>query len=269
MKHFLFFLISLVSITCFSQKKKISLEEIWSFEFYQEGMEALQSLKDGSSYIVQESDWSKPETRVEIYSYKTGEKTGTLINSAHIKGLPYFQDFKLSTDETKAILGIEVESIFRNSTKGLYFIYDIATKKLLKIEDEKIQEPYFSPDNSKVAYVKDNNLYYLDLTTYTTHQITTDGQKNKIINGITDWVYEEEFSFVKAFEWSSDGSYIAYLKFDETEVPEFSMDIYGTYGTSLYPAQQVFKYPKAGEKNSKVELFIFDLKSKKKFNNKS
>jgi dipeptidyl-peptidase-4 len=246
----------------FAQNKTISLEQIWSFEFYQQGMTSLQSLKNGESYIVQENVRSKPETRVDIYSYETGEKTGELINSSDIDQLPYFQNFSLSADETKAILGVNVQSIFRRSKKGKYFVYDIESKSLKGIDEEQIQEPYFSPDNTKVAFVKDNNLFYRDLESVSTVQVTTDGEKNKIINGVTDWVYEEEFSIVRAFEWSPDGKYLAYIKFDESEVPEFSMDVYGTYGNDLYPDQQVFKYPKAGEADSKVSLHIYDLGKK-------
>ncbi|HZH69173.1 MAG TPA: DPP IV N-terminal domain-containing protein, partial [Flavobacteriaceae bacterium] len=107
-----------------------------------------------------------------------------------------------------------------------------------------------------MAYGFENNLYIKDLNTGETRQITTDGKKNHIINGITDWVYEEEFAFVRAFDWNASGDKIAYIKFDETDVPEFSMDI---YGIQLYQTQQVFKYPKAGEKNAEVSLHIFDL----------
>ncbi len=125
-----------------------------------------------------------------------------------------------------------------------------------------VQEPQFSPDETKVAYVYENNIYVKDLASGTTTQLTQDGKKNEIINGITDWVYEEEFAFVRAFDWSADASKIAYLKFDETRVPEFSMDIYGSYNNQLYPSQQVFKYPKAGDDNAKVSLHIFDLNLK-------
>ncbi|MDA0327379.1 MAG: alpha/beta fold hydrolase, partial [Bacteroidetes bacterium] len=116
----------------------------------------------------------------------------------------------------------------------------------------------FSPDGSKVAYGFQNNIFIKNLETDTTTQITFDGEKNKIINGITDWVYEEEFAFVRAFEWNSNGQKIAYLKFDEAEVPEFSMDV---YGQGLYQTQQVFKYPKAGEKNAIVSLHVYDFKA--------
>jgi dipeptidyl-peptidase-4 len=201
--------------------------------------------------------------RVDIFNYETGKKTGEILNSGKIEGLNFFQTFRLSADEGMAILGLEIEPIFRRSARGKYFVYDIEKKTLIEISADKIQEPHFSPDNSKIAFVKDNNLYIKYLNTNKTNQVTTDGEKNKIINGITDWVYEEEFAFVKAFEWSKDGNYIAYLKFNESEVPEFSMDVYGTYGNDLYPNQDVFKYPKAGEKNAEVSLHMYDLKTGK------
>jgi dipeptidyl-peptidase-4 len=110
----------------------------------------------------------------------------------------------------------------------------------------------------RTNYAFENNLYVYDFISGATVQITSDGKKNQIINGITDWVYEEEFAFVKAYDWNASGTKIAYIKFDETEVPEFSMDL---YNEGLYPTQSVFKYPKAGEKNALVSLHIFDLKT--------
>jgi len=246
-----------------AQNKSITLEEIWSGEFSQQRLQSLQSLNNGQSYIVQDYDRAQGEMRVDIFDYKTGEKTGELLNSGKIEGLDYFQTFSLSEDEQKVILGVQVESIFRRSVQGRYYVYDLQSKALTEIDTQKIQEPHFSPDNSKVAYVKNNNIYIKNLVDNKTTQVTQDGEKNKIINGLTDWVYEEEFAFVKAFEWSKDGDYIAYLKFDESDVPEFSMDVYGTYGNDLYPKQDVFKYPKAGENNAKVSCHMYNLNSGK------
>jgi dipeptidyl-peptidase-4 len=246
----------------YAQTQDITLEDIWSGEFSQERMQSLQSLKDGKSYIVQDYDRASQDMKVDIYSYKTGEKTGTLISSKAIPGLSIFQTFQLSNDETKVILGTNVESIFRRSTRGIFYVYDLESKELVKIDEEKIQSPTFSPEASKVGYVKNNNIFYKDLETNSIVKVTTDGVKNEIINGVTDWVYEEEFSFVRAFEWNPSGTKLAYLKFDEKNVPEFSMDLYGNYGQSLYPKQEVFKYPKAGEENAKVSLHLFDLNSK-------
>jgi dipeptidyl-peptidase-4 len=135
-------------------------------------------------------------------------------------------------------------------------VYDTEDKSLVKISEDKIQEPTFSPDGTKVAYGFQNNLYVKDLRNGSVKQITTDGMKNLVINGITDWVYEEEFSFVRAFDWNKASDKIAFIRFDETNVPEFSMDV---YGKELYQTQHVFKYPKAGEANSLVSLHIYDL----------
>jgi len=244
-----------------AQQKQITLEEIWSGKFSQQELQSLQSLNDGESYIVQDFNRSTGEMTVDIFSYKTGEKIGELLNSSKIEGLDYFQTFNLSDNEKKVILGKDIERIFRRSVKGKYYVYDIEKKILVEISTDKIQEPHFSPDNTKITFVNDNNLFIRDINENSTTQVTSDGNKNEIINGVTDWVYEEEFAFVKAFEWSKDGNYLAYLKFNESKVPEFSMDVYGTYGNDLYPNQDVFKYPKAGEKNAEVSLYIYNLKT--------
>ena len=257
--YFLFVFLTYSSTLLYAQNKEITLEEIWGGEFRQERMQSLQSLKDGKSYIVQDHDGASQDMKVDIYSYKTGEKTGTLVSSKSIPGLDMFQTFQLSTDETQLILGTEVESIFRRSSQGIYYVYDLSSKSLSKIDEDKIQSPTFSPKGGKVAYVKNNNIYSYFISTGETTQITSDGKKNEVINGVTDWVYEEEFAFVRAFEWGPNGNQMAFLRFDESEVPEFSMDLYGTYGQSLYPSQDVFKYPKAGEDNAKVSLHLFDF----------
>ena len=152
----------------------------------------------------------------------------------------------------------EVDFIFRRSTVGVYYVYDIASKGLVKISDHKIREPSISPNGSQATYVYENNIYLVNIAEKTTKKLTADGERNKIINGVTDWVYEEEFSFVKAYEWSPNGSKIAFLRCDETQVSEFSMDV---YGTDLYPRPYVFKYPKAGEPNSIVTLHLLDVQS--------
>ena len=143
-------------------------------------------------------------------------------------------------------------------------MYTISTKELIKLF-EQVQEPTLSPDGLKIAFAKANNLFVYDIASKQTTQITLDGKKNAIINGITDWVYEEEFAFVKAFDWSLDSKKIAFIRFDESEVPEFTMNI---YKKELYPSVETFKYPKAGEKNATVSLHIYDvnLKTKKDIN---
>lgn len=255
---FAFFLAfsSLVS----AQKKEITLEEIWDGTFRQERLESLQSLNNGKEYVVLNFDRKSRTSSIDVYSYKTGEKTRTLLNSSNLKEIQVFSGFEFNEDETKLILGTEVEPIFRRSTRGIFYVYDLQSEELHKISEEKIQEPTLSPDGKKVAYVQNNNIYIKNLSSQEVIQVTHDGERNRIINGITDWVYEEEFSLVQAYQWNETGEKIAFLKFDETEVPEFSMDV---YGQELYPSKTTFKYPKAGEKNSVVSLHMYDVSTNK------
>ncbi|MFD1614683.1 S9 family peptidase [Gelatiniphilus marinus] len=243
-----------------AQNKQVTLEEIWDGTFKIERLDALHSMKNGQQYSVLNLDRYTRSTTIDIYDYKTLKKIKTLVNASDINELNYFTDYTFSKDESKIILATNEESIYRRSTLGNYYVFDIDDKSITLISENKIQEPSFSPDGSKVAYGFENNLYIKDLITETTTQITFDGEKNKIINGITDWVYEEEFAFVRAFEWNANSNKIAFIRFDETDVPEFSMDV---YGTGLYQTQQVFKYPKAGEKNAVVSLHIYDLDNNK------
>ena len=253
----LFVLAALTST--FAQDKKISVTEIYNGTFRTQGLDALRSMKNGKQYTVLNFDRAKRTSTIDKYDYATQQKVETIISSVDIPQIENFSSYEFSGDETKILLATEIESIFRHSTLGIFYIYDIASKRVTKIADTKIQEPTLSPDGKHVAYVTKNNLYLFDIASKNVQQITTDGVKNKIINGVTDWVYEEEFAFVRAFAWNSDATKIAFLRFDETNVPEFSMDV---YGTGLYQAQEVFKYPKAGEDNAMVSLHIFDVTSK-------
>jgi dipeptidyl-peptidase-4 len=252
-----FLLLFLTAITALTaQQKNISLEEIWGGAFRTQGLDALHSMNNGKEYAVLNYDRQNKASTVDVYDYKSGEKVRTLLNSADLKGINYVISYEFSKDESKILFTTELQQIYRRSSLGTYYVYDIASKDFSLVSTNKIQEPTFSNDGSKVAYGYQNNLYVKDLKTGETKQITADGKKNSIINGIADWVYEEEFAFVRAFEWSKDGDRLAYIKFDETEVPQFNMDL---YGNELYPSADTFKYPKAGEANSKVSLHIYDL----------
>jgi dipeptidyl-peptidase-4 len=255
------FILGLILIgtnSIFAQEKQITLEEIWGGTFSQERLESLESLNNGTEYIVLNQDRKNATSSIDVYDYKSGEKKVSILNSSDLKEISKFEGYELSANETKVLLGTQMDQIYRHSSKGIFYVYDIASKSLQKLSENKIQEPTFSPDASMVAYVFDNNLYIKTLATDEETQITTDGKKNEIINGVTDWVYEEEFAFVRAFDWNKTGTKIAYLRFDETKVPEFSMII---SGEDLYPETSTFKYPKAGEANSVVALKIYDLKS--------
>ena len=249
----------LITSLVFCQEKQITLQEIWSGQFRTEGMQALHSMNNGNQYSVLNFDRKTRTSTIDIYDYKTLEKVRTLLSSSDIEGIQGFFDYSFSQDESKIILTTKSQPVFRRSTLGEFYIYEIASKIVTKVSDDLVQEPTLSPDGTKIAYGFENNLFVKDLKSGNVSQITTDGEKNKIINGITDWVYEEEFSFVRAFDWNADSNQIAFIRFDESEVPEFSMDV---YGSDLYQTQHVFKYPKAGEANSKVSLHLYNLNSK-------
>ena len=253
--HILFLLF--VTIT-FAQKREIALEEIWNGTFRTERMNSLNSM-NGNYYTLQNFNKQTQSTSVDKYNYATLEKVETIVDSKDLEKLKYFESYTFNNNETKLILGVDSEPIYRHSNLGVFYVYDIAKKSLQLIDEDKIQEPTFSPDSKKIAYAKNNNIFIKNLETNELVQITFDGKKNSIINGICDWVYEEEFAFVKAFEWSNDSKNLAFLRFDETEVPTFSMAV---TGKELYPTQLVFKYPKAGEKNAVVTLKIYHLTSK-------
>lgn len=250
----------LFTVFTVSAQQQITLQEIWGGAFRTQGMDEFQSMKNTNQYTVLNYNRSTNTASVDLYDYATLNKVSTLLES---KSFPELSDgidsYIFSPDEKKMLVATGSEQIFRHSFTATYFIYDIAAKTLTRLSANKVQEPAFSSDGSKVSFAFQNNLYIYDLASKQTTQITTDGKKNAVINGITDWVYEEEFAFVKAYDWNAGGDKIAYIRFDESQVPEFSMDM---YAGGLYPSQYVFKYPKAGEKNAIVSLHIYDVKGK-------
>ncbi len=236
----------------------ISIEDLWvNYRFYPNGIDDLRSMQDGQHYTLNE----KGEAIVR-YTYADGKKVGDVFNVNQTGGvITQFMDYHFNADETAVLLTTASEARYRWSSYDENYVYDMRSKKTTKLSDKGMQMyADFAPKGNKVAYVIDNNLYYKDLDNNTEYAITTDGKWNSIINGGSDWVYEEEFTLVRAFAWSPDGSKIAYYRFDETAVPQFDLM---TYKGALYPVNYSFKYPKVGEANSKVEVYIYDLASKK------
>ncbi len=242
-----------ISNTLNTNFKKITLEDIWQKgTFRGKYLGGFQSMKNGDYYVV----INNRGTHLDKYSYKTLHKVATLIDANNLNGISNLYDYNFSDDETKVLIGTQQKQIYRYSQTAVYYVYDLKTKSLSLLTDKRIQEPTFSPDGKKVAYMFANNLYIKNLENNKITQITFDGKKNKIINGISDWVYEEEFGFVRAFQWNKKSDKLAYIKFDESEVPEFTMTV---FGKNLYPKINTFKYPKAGEKNAKVSLHLYNL----------
>ncbi|MDR1005955.1 MAG: S9 family peptidase [Bacteroidales bacterium] len=255
MKRTLTFLFALLTFTTFAQKP-ITLEDIWAKPtFRAEYLQEIRSMLDGEHYCVLEKDG------IDKYEYKTGKKVGSLVEFAAL-GINtkdnYVMEYALSAGEQKILLCVNPEQIYRHSYVADYYVYDFKTKQLKKVNDDKIRLAEFSPTGDKVAFVKDNNLYIKNLADETTIQITEDGKYNSIIYGTTDWVYEEEFAITKGFFWNATGDKLAYYRFDESGVKEYSMTVWG----DLYPQEYKFKYPKAGENNSIVSVFVYDLKNK-------
>ena len=242
----------------FSQKKNITLDDLWkNYSFFPKNYNSLNSMNNGEHYVSLEN--SELGQELNVYKYKDGEKIRTLFKSDEFD-LKRITNYSFSNDEKKLLFETQSEKIYRYSSRSIYYVYNIFTDKLKKISNDKLMFATFSPDGNKIAYVLDNNIYINDINSGRTKQVTFDGQKNQIINGASDWVYEEEFGLVRSFEWSPDGEYIAYYKFDETNVKEFSMDL---FKGGLYPTQEVFKYPKAGEENSVVRIYFYNLKEDK------
>lgn len=260
-------LLTLFLFTCFSviAQQKITIEEIYTGAFRAKGMDELQSMKKTNQYTVLNSDRATKSQQIDLYDFATLKKVATLLDTKnHSQLSDGIDSYTFSKDEKQILIANNSAPIFRHSFTADYYHYNLNTKELTKVL-EQVQEPTFSPDGTKIGFAKSNNLFIYDIVTKSTTQVTTDGKKNAIINGITDWVYEEEFAFVRAFDWSADGKKLAYIRFDETEVPKFSMDL---YKKDLYPTADTFKYPKAGEKNALVSLHVYDVigKSSKDIN---
>jgi dipeptidyl-peptidase 4 len=261
MKHQKITILLLFVISNLFAQQKITVEEIYSGAFRAKGMDELQAMKNTNQYTVLNYDKTTKSQQIDLYNYATLKKVSTLIDTKSAISLSDGIDsYSFDKTETKILIANNSKQIFRHSFTADYYLYDIATKKTTKILGQ-VQEPTFSPDGKKIAFAQSNNLFVYDIESNSKVQLTIDGKKNSIINGITDWVYEEEFAYVRAFDWSADSKKLAFIRFDESQVPEFSMNI---FKKNLYPTVESFKYPKAGEKNATVSLYICEVATKEK-----
>jgi dipeptidyl-peptidase-4 len=241
-------------------KKQITLDDLWKNNTFRvKSVPGFNAMKDGVHYT--QIDHEGTHMIIRIYDLQTGKPERTLFDNE----LQQFSGNKLaidnyafSSDEKKILLYTETTPIYRRSALERVYVYDISTGSVKLLDYDKVLHAAFSPDGQKVAFVKNNNLYYKDLQKDVIVPVTTDGGKNRIINGNCDWVYEEEFGFSKAFEWSEDGATLAFYRFDESLVPDYTIAKY----TGLYPDEYEYKYPKAGERNSVVQIKLYDLKQK-------
>lgn len=245
----------------FSQKKQITLEDIFrNGTFRQDMVAGFRSMKDGRFYSEIDDKGNLLKRR-----FSDGEIDDTLLNLrsiVYVKDTLRIEDYAFSDQEDQLLLFTEGKSIYRHSATYKMYLYNVKEQSVTAIDQEPVLHASFSPNGKYIAYIKNNNLYYYTIQNKKSLAITKDGNFN-IINGNCDWVYEEEFSFTKAFEWSENSDYLAYYRFDQTEVPEYQFAVYD----SLYPTSYRYKYPKAGEKNSTVEIYSYYLNSDKKVKN--
>lgn len=255
---FSYFLVA-CCFACFSSffAQDLTVERIWkSGEFYGKGVDGFDGMEDGVHFtkFVEENG----TFYLKQYSFADFKgKSTNLVNFSDVQFNGKQLDIdngELSPDKKKLLVKVGTKPIYRHSYSTTYYVFDIEKKttSLLFSADQPQTLGTFSPDSKSVAFVSGNDLYVKELATDKTVRITSDGKQNAIINGTTDWVYEEEFAITQGFLWSPDSKYLAYMRFDESQVKEFDMAIYG----KLYPEEYRFKYPKAGEDNSKVTMHM-------------
>ncbi|MEQ9373672.1 MAG: S9 family peptidase [Imperialibacter sp.] len=246
-------LLILISLnTSLLSQSQISIEDFTlKNTFNVESVNSVNWMKDGQFYSALE------DNKVVKYDVTTGVAVEEIVDGSALSPSLKIDDYTFSDDETKLLLLTDRQSVFRRSYTAVFYVYDIAAKAISKLSEGRQAYGTFSPDGTKVAFTRDNNLFWKDVTSGQEAQITSDGKRNAIINGSTDWVYEEELYLTKAFEWSPDGQLIAYYKFDESLVKEYNMQVW--HEGQLYPEDYRYKYPKAGELNSVVNIFIYEV----------
>ncbi len=256
-KSILFFLVA--SSLFIAKAQNYTLNDILSGKFSPKGVPAMESSADGLHYYQTDAQ----RTAVIKFSYATGKAVDTLFNTRTARDCRFdtFQGFQVSPDENRVLVYREREQIYRHSFRATYYYHDVRRNLLRKLTQNAYKQmiPTFSPDGKMLAYVSDNNIWLAKFDFDTESQITKDGEINKIINGATDWVYEEEFGTTRLMEFSPDNRVLAFVRTDESDVKQFSFQ---TYNQKLYPGYYQFKYPKPGEKNSNVEVRVFDIEAR-------
>ncbi|MCX6192381.1 MAG: S9 family peptidase [Flavobacteriia bacterium] len=257
MKHF-FCLLFLVGLKITAQQ--ITVEKIWKkYEYYPKGVEDFKSMKDGEHYSRIGEDGS-----ILIYKLMDANDKGeVLVNKNSLvynDSIIAYEDYEFNSDETKVLFMTNIKPIYRRSYTAIYYLYDIKTKQLVPLDDKHKPQTLaeYSPDGKSVSFIHGNDIFVKELATGKTIKLTEDGKRNKIINGTSDWVYEEEFGITKAYAWSPDSKWISFLRFNEKEVKEFNL----TYYKGLYPEEYKYKYPKAGEDNSEVTAHLINVQKK-------
>ena len=247
---------------------ELTLKDIVRGNFRSQRMAALTPAPDGETYLQISSDGQ----RIEQYSFKTGKLVGNLLDlsTAHGAKVEQLDGYIMSPDGKRMLIQTETESIYRHSFKAKFYIFDIKNQKLEPLSEGGLQQaPLFSPDGQQVAFVRDNNIFLVKLLYANAEsQLTKDGKHGEIINGVPDWVYEEEFSTAQSMAFTPDSKQLCWIRYDESQVREVSLPLYRGQFPSLdeyaaYPGAYTYKYPIAGERNSKVSVMSYDIKSHK------
>lgn len=249
------------------QAQKVTLQDVANGTYRAQSIQGLKPMLDGEHY----TQISKDHKRIVKYSFKTGKEVATIFDVATARNhkLKNFDDYIMSPDESLILIQTETKPIYRRSFTAVYYIYNVRNRTLKPLSNNGPQQvPLFSPDSHQIAFVRNNNIYLIKLLFGNSEsQVTKDGEYNKVLNGIPDWVYEEEFSYNRAFDFSADSKMIAYVRFDESQVPMYSFPWYKGMAPekteyTTYPGSYDYKYPKAGVVNSKVSVHSFDIKSR-------
>ena len=248
--------------------EKITVSDIANGKFSARYVSGIRPI-DGTSLYARISDDGK---QIVEYSFKTGKQTRVLFDVSNTMGskIDSFDGYILSPDGSRMLIQTKTESIYRRSFRAQYYIYTIASKKLQPLSEGGAQQvPTWSPDGMQIAFVRNNNIFLIKLLYDNAEsQVTKDGEFNKVINGIPDWVNEEEFSLNKALTFTADGTMICWVKYDESAVKTYSLQKFQGMEPTLseysdYPGLYSYKYPKAGQDNSKVSVWSYDIKSHK------
>ena len=238
-----------------AQDQDLQLRDVWaSGSLLPERFSSVTHLADGKHFTRLKSNRSRQSQFILRYSYEEAEPLDTLFKSTELANI---DDYSFSASERYLLLKTQTQPIYRYSTRAVFYIYDREEDRMTPVHNaEHVMYATLSPDEERVAYVHDNDLYIQPIDGEEPEAVTTDGEKNRILNGRSDWVYEEELNLVKAFEWAPDGKRLAYYRFNESALPTFSLK---KYADSNYPARYTYKYPKVGEPNSEVSLHTYHV----------
>ena len=269
MKKIIIMCIALVmASSTLSAYEKMNLKDIAEGQFAAQRIDGINPIKGTDQY----AQLSRDGKQIVLYSFKTGKQTAVLfdVNNTQGERVDQFDGYIMSPDGRYILIATQRQAVYRRSFKAVYYIYTVQSKKLERLSDGGPQQaPVWSPDGNSVAFVRDNNIFLVKLLYGNSEsQVTKDGKFNEVINGIPDWVNEEEFGLSRALTFNADGTMLCWIKYDESKVKQYSLQFFKGSNpermeNATYPSTYSYKYPKAGEENSIVSAWSFDIKSRR------